>query len=316
MSGPKVVRIVTREEIIATCKDILAQLELEIRRWEKIGTRNELLSDDEIDATRKRQAALTALLVADRFMDIQKQVPDEIAYLQADATRRLSEAATKVARARLQGRRLAAMARQTLNRSDIVLPPDLRRDLEVVVAGNGSDKAQAEKALSNVMALSLREAAPRTLTPEQEAHAKRLRGNDKELDFQLWLAANSPEPESIAVKVEGAIEELRLAGAEALLTKFGERQRSIQDESSKDRRQMLEDSLMLEVGKALTEIRFKAEQLRTLEQRAAPLHTLQSAEAKELSWKVAAAVRVHRLCVRRDLPHDWLPPRSPRSRDA
>ena len=52
MSGPKVVRIVTREEIIATCKDILAQLEVEIRRWEKIGTRNELLSDDEIDATR------------------------------------------------------------------------------------------------------------------------------------------------------------------------------------------------------------------------------------------------------------------------
>ena len=153
MSGPKVVRIVTREEIIATCKDILAQLEVEIRRWEKIGTRNELLSDDEIGATRKRHAALTALLAADRFMDLQKQVPDEIAYLQADTARRLSEAATKVASARGQGRRLAAMARQTLDRSDIVLPPDLRRDLEAVVAGNGSDKAQAEKALSNVMAL-------------------------------------------------------------------------------------------------------------------------------------------------------------------
>lgn len=290
MSGPKVVRIVTREEIIATCKDILAQLEVEIRRWEKIGTRNELLSDDEIGATRKRYAALTALLAADRFIDLQKQVPDEIAYLQADSTRRLSEAATKVASARLQGRRLAAMARQTLDRSDIVLPPDLRRDLEAVVAGNGSDKAQADKALSDVMALSLREASPRALTPEQEAHAKRLRGNDQDVDFQLWLAANSPEPESITVKVEGAIEELRLAGAESLSTRFGERQRSIQDESSKPRRQMLADSLMLEVGKALTGIRLKAEQLRTLEQRAAPLLTLQSAEAKELSRKVAVAV--------------------------
>ncbi|MEQ1611438.1 MAG: hypothetical protein ABL904_01690 [Hyphomicrobiaceae bacterium] len=290
MSGPKVVRIVTREEIIATCKDILAQLEVEIRRWEKIGTRNELLNDEEIGATRKRHAALTALLAADRFMDLQKQVPDMIAYLQADTVRRLSEAATNAASVRLQGRRLATMARQTLDRSDIVLPPDLRRDLEAVVAGNGSEKAQAERVLSNVMLLSLRQTSPRALTLEQEAHAKRLSGDDKGLDFQQWLAANSPEPESITVKVEGAIEELRLAGSESLSTRFGERHRSIQDESSKFRRQMLADTLMLEVGKALTDIRLRAEQLSTLEQRAAPLHTLQSAEAKELSGKVAVAV--------------------------
>ena len=35
MSGPKVVRIVTREEIIAICKDHLAQLEVALQQMGK-----------------------------------------------------------------------------------------------------------------------------------------------------------------------------------------------------------------------------------------------------------------------------------------
>lgn len=290
MSGPKVVRIVTREEIIARCKDILSQLEVEIRRWEKVGTRNELLSDADIAATRKRQVDLKALLSADRFLDLQKQLPDEIAYLQADMGRRLSEAASNAASARLQGRRLAAIARQTLDRSDIVIPPDLRRDLQAVVKGNGSNKAQAEKALASALALRLSKAPSGILTSEQEALAKRLRGNGKVIDLQEWLKINAPEPEAISVKGECVIEELRLAGADAMATDFSVRHLTIQDEPSKSRRQMLTDTLMLEVGKALSDMRQKAEQLHTLEQRAAPLHTLKSAEAKELSCKVAVAI--------------------------
>ena len=59
MSGPKVVRIVTREEIIATCKDILAQLEAEVRQWERVGRRNDLLSDHDIAATGRVHLGIT-----------------------------------------------------------------------------------------------------------------------------------------------------------------------------------------------------------------------------------------------------------------
>lgn len=290
MSGPKVVRIVTREEIVATCKDILAQLEGEIRRWERVGKRNDLLSDDDIAATRKRQAVLKTLLAEDRFMDLQKQVPDEIAYLQANMAERLNEAASNAANARLQGRRLAALARQTLDRTGIVIPTDLRGELEAVVKGNGSNKAQAEKALARALSLTLAKARSGKLTPEQEELARRHRGNGKVIDLQDWLKTNAPEPEAIGVKVEGAIEELRIAGADAMATGFADRHRSVQDEPSKSRRQMLADTLMLEVGKALADLRQKAEQLRALEQRAAPLQNLESAEAKELQRKVEMAI--------------------------
>ena len=239
MSGPKVVRIVTREEIVATCKDALTQLEAEICRWEKAGRRNSLLSDDDILATRRRQADLEAHLASDRFLDLQKQVPDEIAYLQANMVERLNEAASKAANARLQGRRLAAMARQTLERTDIAISQELRRELESVIASNGSDKAQAEKALTNAMALTLAKAPPRMLSAEQEELAKRLRGDGKVVDLQDWVTTNSPQPEPRSIKVECLIEELRLAGAGDIVANFAERHRTIQDEASKSRRQML-----------------------------------------------------------------------------
>jgi hypothetical protein len=290
MSGPKVVRIVTRDEMIAGCKDVLAQLEAEVRRWERIGKRNELLSDDDIAATRKRRAGIEALLATDRFEDLQKQVPVEIAYLQANMAERLNEVASKVASARLQGRRLAALAGQTLGRTDIVIPPDLRRDLEAVARGNGSSIAQAEKTLASALALTLVKAPSATSTPEQDERAKRLRGNAPVVGLQEWLKANTPDPEAITVKIEGAIEELRLAGADAIAVGFADRHLAIRDEASKSRRQMLADTLMLDVGKALSDIRRQAEQLRTLEQRAAPLWNRKTAEAKELQRKVAVAV--------------------------
>ena len=92
MSGPKVVRIVTREEIVEICNDHLARLEASLKQWERVGRRNELLSEKEVAGTRMRHANLRALLAADRFTDLQKQVPEEIAYLKGDTERRLAQA--------------------------------------------------------------------------------------------------------------------------------------------------------------------------------------------------------------------------------
>ena len=75
------------------------------------------MSDEDVKRARKRHAKLRALLAADRFTELQKQVPDEIAYLQSDTQRRLSEAASKAASTRLYGSRLADLAQQCWKRS-------------------------------------------------------------------------------------------------------------------------------------------------------------------------------------------------------
>ncbi|HKR43137.1 MAG TPA: hypothetical protein VJU59_26230, partial [Paraburkholderia sp.] len=88
MSGPKVVRIVTREEILAICEGHLRRLDQTVAQWIAHGRKNGEINEEEIAATRARQQHLSDLLKQDAFMDLQKKVPDEIAYLKADALRR------------------------------------------------------------------------------------------------------------------------------------------------------------------------------------------------------------------------------------
>lgn len=88
MSGPKVVKIVTKKEIIAICEGHLRRLDQAIAQWTKDGGKIDQLTDDEINATLRRRDEFTVLLVQEAFMEIQKRVPEEITYLGSDASRR------------------------------------------------------------------------------------------------------------------------------------------------------------------------------------------------------------------------------------
>lgn len=292
MSGPKVVRIVTREEVIAICKDHLAQLEVALRRWEIVGRRNELLSEGEIEGARKRHAALRELLAGDNFTDLQKQVPDEIAYLQADTERRLSKAASKVVASRIYASRLATMAQQSLERSargQHALQDELKRKLQEVVQSGGADRKSAERALAEVLASNITSAAT-TLTPEQRALAERLGRGDAARPLEDWLKSSLPEADTVAVKAAEAIEELSMLAGETEAAPFAQRHRAIARESPGPRRQMIADTLMLDVGKALARTKAVAEQLRALELKSVSLASIKAPQAKDLARRIAVAV--------------------------
>src|SRR5262245_35989668 len=153
MSGPKVVRIVTREEVIAICEGLLARLREAARQWEKTGLRNDLLTNEAVEQTRQRVKELEEFLLKDRFLDLQKQVPSEIQFLKVDMAKRIEQAAKKAADSRVRARRLASMARQKIedaNRDGLVLPKDLRTELEAV-AGGGINERRAEAVLAEIL---------------------------------------------------------------------------------------------------------------------------------------------------------------------
>jgi hypothetical protein len=292
MSGPKVVRIVTREEIIAICQDHLAQLEAALQRWERVGRRNRLLGDADVESARKRQAELRALLAADRFTELQKQVPVEISYLQADTERRLSEAASKAASSRLYGSRLADLARHALEkcaRGQKSLPEALRRELEAVVQASGRDQQRAEKALAQSLAADMA-VGPAAVTPEQRALAERLRGGEQTQSLEEWLQGTLPEAHAQALKADQAIEELSLIAGEKDAAPLAARYRTLLEEPAGRRRQMLLDTLMLDAVGALADAKARAEELRSLEQKAALLSSIKTVEAKGLAERVSAAL--------------------------
>ena len=126
MSGPKAFRIVTRAEIISICRRNLARLDAAIEVWISACQRNGTIDQADIDKVIARRDELRGLLATDKFIELQKQVPAEISYLQADAERRAEKAAeaeaqSKRALRRMKGRRPGAYS-PALESSGIQIP--------------------------------------------------------------------------------------------------------------------------------------------------------------------------------------------------
>jgi hypothetical protein len=225
-------------------------------------------------------------------VDLQKQVRDEITYLANDMERRLNEAASKAATERVYAFRLATMAKQALDRSTSgqqVLPEALRRDLHNIIQSDGTERKHAEKVLADVLAWSIGSGGAPVLTSEQRALAERLGAGNKAKPLEEWLKDNMPEAETGALKSQEAIEELALlAGEEA--APFAARHRRIAAEPPGTRRQMLADTLMLDVSTALASAKARTEQLRTLELQSASLSAIEAPEAKKLQQRINAVL--------------------------
>jgi hypothetical protein len=178
MSGPKVVRIVTREEILGICYGQLARLDAVLAEWTRIGRRCDCIDEEAIATSVKRRNALAALIAADRFVDLQKQAPIEEEFLRNDMQARLTKVATEQAAARSRARRerdAAASLLRTLRASGRPLEHNLEAGLEC-------GDSQAIKAGFELLAdNSARPAAAVDL-------AARLREDGAGLSFADWLA--------------------------------------------------------------------------------------------------------------------------------
>jgi hypothetical protein len=96
--------------------------------------------------------------------------------------------------------------------------------------------------------------------------------------------------DAVSLKANKAIEELTLVAGEEEAAALIARYRSMMTEPAGRRRQMLADTLMLEVGTALATAKVRAETLLALELRAASLSTIDTAHAKELTQKASKAL--------------------------
>src|SRR5680860_1094561 len=100
MSGPKVIRIVTREEKIVNCRGLLSRLDQALNRWVAQMRRTDLANQQEIIAMQSRRDEIAALIDTDRFLEFQKAAPAEMVMLENDVDKRLAKEAKRQARLR------------------------------------------------------------------------------------------------------------------------------------------------------------------------------------------------------------------------
>jgi hypothetical protein len=252
MSGPKVVRIVTREEIIAICEGHLRRLDQAIEVWVTSGKRIQELSDEEIAATMERRRQISALFAQNAFMDLQKQVPDEIAFLSADAGRRRQIAVDKIAQAKKrqrQGRDSATALITALKVRGIELPWELESSLNAIASGTSVQNADA--ALARGFALLAPQDATELSDTQRAAVSSLMTGMEGQ-DLTAWkLAHTSGAPNPRIERIDRQIAELGIILEMDMMAEFIARLRSIETMDIGSQQDLLLDSLILDLVSAL-----------------------------------------------------------------
>jgi len=290
MSGPKVVRIVTREEIIAICKRHLAGVNEAINEWLKFCQANGVATEEEIAATLARQSALGKLLAEDRFLELQKAVPAEIDFLQADRQTRFERAAEEKAKALASQRRTEAAAAgilAALERGGKSVPSDLRVSLEQIAAGNSTDTS----AIAQAFAL-LSEAKPAGVSALQRELASAHKRDETRQTFAEWLTTQSQtESDQEFKRLDSLLAGLSVVVGDQAASEFQQRLRSLSLQEPSRNRSLLIDSLELDLAQTVSKARERNELEQRLKMLAAELLAIGSDEAKQFSQSINAQLQ-------------------------
>jgi hypothetical protein len=286
MSGPKAFRVVTRAEIMAICRRSLARLDAAIEDWISRGQRNGTIDKTDIDKVMARRDALRGLLSADRFVELQKQLPAEISYLQADAERRAEKAAELEAQSKRAVRRMKGTAQALLasfELSGIQMPNELRVELT-----SSTPPERLEAVINRAFLMLHSPSATKGVTDLQRDIAARLGAGEKRVSLEEWTSQQPGATEDKALlRVDGFLGELKGLGIDP--GSFSARISSLELEPPA-RRSLLADSLLLELAAAVKNGREHAQFLTNLRARHAELSEMNSPEAASLRSEIGQSL--------------------------
>jgi len=287
MSGPKAFRIVTRAEIMTICRRSLARLDAAVENWISRGQGNGTIDKVDIDKVITRRDALRGLLSADKFVELQKQIPAEISYLQADAERRAEKAAEMEAQSKRTMRRMKGAAQAllaSLGSSGIQIPHEIRE----VLASSGIPSERLEAAINKAFLLLHSAPASKGVSDLQRDIAARLGAGEKRMSLEEWTSQQPGATEDQALlRVDGFLGELKGLGIDP--GPFSARISSLELESPA-RRSLLADSLLLDLATAVKSGRERARLQSDLRARHAELSEMKSPEAASLRSEIGQSL--------------------------
>jgi hypothetical protein len=253
MSGPKVVRVVTREELIARGRSLLTRLDQMISIWKRDGQRIGQLTAEEITQVQERRATLESLLVQAKFAELQRRVPQEIGYLTQDLEQRRQRAVEATTQALLQERQQrenAGALLRALQAKAPGAPQDLVDALRSISAATMIGK-EAERVLSQGFMLLSTPAEPVGLTDAQRDLAKRLAEGQPGQTLAEWVAKHVKPQEDRLQSVDRRIAEVSVWLGESAAVAFAQRLRAIEAEEPSASRNMRIDALVVDVSTAV-----------------------------------------------------------------
>lgn len=244
MSGPKVVKVITREELVAAGESVLRRLDAALAEWERACTAIGVSPADQ-KASKDRRNALEQMFRADKFTEFSQAAVAEIGFLGADVGHRRERAAQAYAKERARLHSGTELARALLRQ----IAPGAPERVELQRAAAGE---LALKDLDAVLARarrSLFQPGPHQLGTSQLALAARLAGGEKTEDFEVWRRremASSPRLEALYEHIA----ELELLGQASRASELHEEMLTTLAIPEEVVREMRFDSLVISLKRA------------------------------------------------------------------
>jgi hypothetical protein len=292
MSGPKVVRIVTREEIEAICRGQIAAVQEAADALERLAKRVERHDATLAAELQRRCSEFDKLFTQERWMDIQKAAPIAVASINADADRLRQDAVAEAARRRDRGRRTADAARALVVALEAAGRPV---DAELVTASNSApqtadDVTKAQAAITRALLQIKPSSEGATAATADKALAARLGAEEQGSTLQAWIEASKTKRDERERRLDDLIPELEVRAGPETARSFAERADRVASESDVSRRALLTDSLILEAGRVLKERRIVDERLAAMRDARATLAGSVSDAGRRMRDRLSEAI--------------------------
>jgi hypothetical protein len=270
MSGPKVITIVSLEEVIDICEVLLAQVDAEIAEWTRIGHRNSVISKSDEAAIAQSRASLTRMLELGQHLSLQKEAPLLVQRLRSDMDQRLEQAENaRLGTARL-GRSLKFTATTVLRQAHsagIELPSEVAGLLREATHGQCEDIALMEAAILKGIELTK---PKQSVSRDVSAVSRQLSSNARADSLDDWIRRNTdlPEPDKRFTTADRLIGQIRVLDQQFSSEQFERRLHEMVSNEGIANQGLMLDTICLELKTLLT----KATQLASVRRRLGELH--------------------------------------------
>jgi hypothetical protein len=253
MSGPKVVRVVTKQEIMANCQDRIEVVRDTIEQWRTFASKYDALHAEEEKTIEKKLHSIISLFEKEQFNDVPKQCSDQIIALRADMDRIREEAIAKAELERSMRRRVQHSAETlikaftTINRQ---IPQEL---LEIAASSLTADEKHLigmNATLSRILTeYTISSVEKENMTPLQIELSKALAEGEKTQTLIDWKLLYNDNIKSIEIdhRLDKLLAEITTIENDDVAQPFLNRVTLIEKETSPKQRSLLTDSLILDL---------------------------------------------------------------------